>query len=99
MGIHFCKKGDNVKSLFELTDDAYNVLEQSFEKFERKTGIFIDPYGKTTLYPDNLRLLIEIIKQDISKSSSGIYDETVEIVLKQLVLLFQSNETLEAVGD
>lgn len=99
MSIHFYKKGKvNTTSLFELTDETFEILEPSFNKFEKKTGIFIDPYGRTALYPDNLQLLCEMIRQDFPQAS-GKNNGSVELIIKQFLLLYQSNDMVEAIGD
>lgn len=83
MSIHFYKKGDSSHSLFELSDEAYNLLENSINTFEAKTGIFIDPYGTVTLYPENIKLLYDIIRQQIPAGYLGNQAVLIEHTLQQ----------------
>jgi hypothetical protein len=99
MSIHFYKKGDTRHSLFELSDEAYNMLENSFNTLETKTGIFIDPHGTAALYPDNIKLLCSLIRQQFPVGPPGKQAALVERILQQLQQLYELNELIQAVGD
>ena len=99
MSIHFYKKSDLSHSLLELSDEAYDLLESSFNALETKTGIFIDPYGTATLYPENLKLLYNIIRQQVPAGSPEKQGALIERVLQQLQQLYELNIIIQAVGD
>lgn len=80
MSIHFYRKDNTSQSIFKISDATYDMLQGSLNKFEKKTGIFIDPYGKVNLYPDNLRLLSEIIKDDFPQTNGGLKNEEIDSI-------------------
>jgi hypothetical protein len=100
MGIHFYKKGaKNMTSVIEITDELYGFLEESLNTLEKKTGIFVDPYGKVNLYPENLKILYDIINSKIPLSNNNHINKAIENMLKKIQNLTTEKVVIEAVGD
>jgi len=97
--IHFYKKGYlKEKSLFVVSDSLYSEIENVLTLFEEKTGIFLDPYGKTLLIPQNLTLLFKLIEQANSKSQIEKNND-LNNFLSFLNNSSEANLTIEAIGD
>ena len=66
MPVHVHLKNNRSASLFTITDTLLNALTPSFEIFEKRTGVFIDPYGDTRLTYQHAAVLTQIITDEIS---------------------------------
>jgi hypothetical protein len=64
--IHIHLPNNTTTSLFTLTDDLYTALTSPFTTLEKKTGIFIDPYGNARLTHQHAALLLKIINAKFS---------------------------------
>lgn len=45
------------------TINSLSSIKKQILEFEKKTGVVIDEYGKTHLYFDHIKLLIELISE------------------------------------
>lgn len=95
MGIHFYKYGYTTGSLFQLSDDECVKPEQVFDEFRFRTGIHIDHYGDTRLYPGNFRLLKTITKQKFD----GKNDVTVSNFISFMDSVITEDLLINAAGD
>ncbi len=66
MAIDFRKREGTSLSLplFQLSHADYGCLETALEEFERRTGVFIDPYGTTLLSAGHLSVLAGLMSGD-----------------------------------
>lgn len=99
MSIDFHKKGNNQKSeIFHLSDSLYDELQIVFDEFRRKTGVFIDPYGKVTLLPENAKLIGEIVLNLILQKKLT-HNKPVKDFLSFLDMVYKEDIVILAVGD
>lgn len=63
MTIDFYSKDDRnqTKSLYRLFYEDFISLNSFFKEFERRTGVFVDPYGTTNMGSGHLEILSEIL--------------------------------------
>lgn len=54
----YLSDSDGSKPSLILHDKTIRKLESPFLYLKEKTGIYIDPYGKTKIYPEHQRILI-----------------------------------------
>ena len=52
---------DGSKPSLFLNDKSAELLNDAFLYLEKKTGIYIDPYGTTKVYPDHQKILINYL--------------------------------------
>jgi hypothetical protein len=52
---------DGSKPHLTLDYKTVQLLNDAFLYLKEKTGIYIDPYGKTRIYPDHQRILIHYL--------------------------------------
>lgn len=63
-----------------MKDSDIRLFEQAFEELQKKTGVFIDPYGKCKIYPDHLKIIqkaLENSKSDVASRFSKFLDEVI----------------------
>ena len=78
---------DGGKPSLLLSDKIVKLLDDALFYLEEKTGIYINPYGKTKVYPDHQKILINYLsnnKDDEIKKLSAYFREAVsqdEIIL------------------
>ena len=75
--------------IFSLDD--FSLFKPGFEFLRSKTGVEIDEYGDTRLYPDHQRLLLDYWKDDLNLS--------VRKFAAFLTLAVNDNEVLLFIGD
>ncbi|OCG19405.1 hypothetical protein A9G29_03295 [Gilliamella sp. Fer2-1] len=82
---------DGSKSSLVLNDKKAQLLDHAFTYLRQKTGIMIDPYGQTRIYPDHQKILINLLHQHNDSE------------IQKLVLLFKQasseDEIILADGD
>jgi len=52
---------DGNKPFIELSLSELDFFGEAFNHLKKKTGIFIDPYGDTRIYPDHQRIVIDFL--------------------------------------
>ena len=78
---------DGGKPSLLLSDKIVKLLDDALFYLEEKTGIYIDPYGTTKVYPDHQKILINHLsnnKDDEIKKLLAYFREAVsqdEIIL------------------
>ena len=55
---------DGSKPSVVLNDKNVELLTDAFFHLEKKTGIYIDPYGTTKVYPDHQKILINYLSNN-----------------------------------
>ena len=76
---------------YTLVDRDSSLFEAAFSDLQEKTGVFIDPYGTTRIYPDHQRLLISFL--------SGSFHPTVRAFVAYLAEAASRDAALLANGD
>ncbi|ELY4324005.1 hypothetical protein DOX44_003785 [Cronobacter turicensis] len=61
-----------------LNDRMVMKLEVLFLFLKEKTGVYVDPYGKTRIYPEHQKILIKYLE---SKSKDGDIAAFVEFLV------------------
>lgn len=82
---------DGSKPSLVLHDKAIKKLEGYFLLLKEKTGIYIDPYGKTRIYPDHQKILVNCL--------ADIKDEEVIKFVKFLTKAINEDEVIISDGD
>ena len=55
---------DGSKPSLFLSDKSVKLLDDALFYLEEKTGIYIDPYGTTKVYPDHQKILINYLSNN-----------------------------------
>ncbi|BDR57662.1 hypothetical protein [Xylocopilactobacillus apicola] len=55
---------DGSKPSLALKDKTIQLLEDAFLDLKEKTGIYIDPYGKTRIYPAYQKILLDYLSDN-----------------------------------
>lgn len=87
----YLSDNDGSKPSLILHDKEIRKLESSFSYLKEKTGIYIDPYGKTRIYPDHQKILINHLM--------NIKDTDVMNFINFLIKASSENEIIIADGD
>lgn len=59
------------KKLFEISQDDFNEIEFVFLHLREKTGVVIDPYGRSRIYRNHVELVISFMTEAINGSNSN----------------------------
>ena len=73
-------------SLF-LNDKSVELLSNAFLYLEKKTGIYIDPYGTTKVYPDHQKILINYLSDNENNEIKKILAYFREAISQDEVIL------------
>jgi hypothetical protein len=76
---------------YDMDYKVFLKVEEAISYLKAKTGVYIDPYGTTRVYPDHLRILINFLKDSKDK-------DIIEF-LKFLNLACIEDEVVMALGD
>jgi hypothetical protein len=80
-------------------DDGLEII---FQRFHKRTGIYIDYYGDTVLSLKNIKLLMELIDQYVQGVDININKKLTSAVLEfkgVLKYLLQKNISVKLLGD
>jgi hypothetical protein len=72
--------GNKIKVLFEISQDDFDEIEFVFSYLRKKTGVYIDPYGKSRIYRSHVKLLVSFMSESVKESASNkrkILSETI----------------------
>jgi hypothetical protein len=72
MPIHIHLPNNTTTPIFTITDDLYTALTSPFTTLEKKTGIFIDPYGNARLTHQHAALLLKIINEEVANKPIAV---------------------------
>jgi hypothetical protein len=87
LNFSYLSNTDGSKPSLLLSDKSVELLNDALFYLEKKTGIYIDPYGTTKVYPDHQKILIKYLsnnKDDEIKKLLAYFREAVsqdEIIL------------------
>ena len=93
---------DNNDYIFGLNDEWQSCLDVIFKRYERSTGIYIDPYKDTILDLDNMKFLIKLIDEYVQKMDLNMNRKQTSIILEfkgMLNLFVKKNIALKLYGD
>ncbi|WP_017347505.1 hypothetical protein [Pantoea sp. A4] len=62
LDLSYLSDNDGTKPSFILNDRTIKKIEIAFLYLKNNTGVYIDPYGKTRIYPDHQKMLIDALK-------------------------------------
>ena len=82
---------DGGKPSLLLSDKSIELLNDALFYLEKKTGIYIDPYGTTKVYPDHQKILINYL--------SNNKDNEIKKLLAYLKEAVSQDEVILADGD
>lgn len=82
---------DGSKPSLILHDKVIRKLESYFLLLKEKTGVFIVPYGKTRIYPDHQKILVNCL--------ININDEEVINFVEFLTKAINEHEVIISDGD
>lgn len=95
MALDVYKSDDQSKILCSLNSDNMHELSHSLTQLEKKTGVSIDEYSDTYLYPSHQSILLSNFNQlDLTSLSNGL-KKFIAVLLMAIV----DNETLLFKGD
>ncbi|KOC91623.1 hypothetical protein [Winslowiella iniecta] len=80
-----------VEPSFIIKDAELNIFEEAFIYLKEKTGIYIDPYSKTRVYPSHQGILIEYFNKSVEKRAKEF--------VEYLKISQKKDEVLIADGD
>lgn len=83
------KRGD--KPFLQLSDADVARVHDAFARLREKTGVYIDPYGRTRIYPEHQKILITLLSKDA--------DGSVHLFIDFLKVASEADEVLLADGD
>ena len=85
------KKMENC--LITLSNSDVRLLEREISLLKEKTGVYIDPYGTTKVYPDHCKILLEAILRNKKEGGNiinfiGVIKESIK---QEDVLVFEGD--------
>ena len=104
MALDFLKHTPREKySLFAtISDLEVSMLEIPIFEFKNKTGIYIDPYGKTHLHSDYIEILYSLIlnhENTIMEDGKRPFKNSFDNVKSILTKAIEEKVDLVAIGD
>lgn len=91
LDISYLSDAQGRKPSFIIHDREFKLFESAFWALKQKTGVYIDPYGKTRVYPGHQKILVAFLR--------GVSDEKVVSFVSFLGASFEEDEVLIAYGD
>jgi len=68
------------KILFQISQDDFDEIEFVFSHLKKKTGVYIDPYGKSRIYRSHVEMLVSFMTESMKEAASNkrkILSETI----------------------
>jgi len=62
------------KPYLQLSDAEVKRVQGAFIELREKTGLYIDPYGRSRIYPRQQKMLIALLLQDIDRDVLALVD-------------------------
>ena len=75
LDVHEYKCGNMGQLLFQIDDKAYGGLQPAFELFQKRTGLFVDPYGDVVVDSALPAMISALREAETSSSLLGILEE------------------------
>lgn len=67
LDISYLSDEDNERPSFVIKDAEFKLFDAAFSTLKQQTGVYIDPYGTSRIYPSHQQTLIQLL----SKSREG----------------------------
>ena len=87
----YISDNDGSKPSLIMHDKIVRKLEDAFLHLKDKTGIYVDPYGKTRIYPDHQKILITFL--------TNTNDTDIKTFIDFLIEAQNADEVIIADGD
>jgi hypothetical protein len=98
MSIDIYRRNDSRNRLFEISEGLYKILSQSvLNEFERKTGVFIDEYGKSRLTYQHSAILLFLLKESIINNK--ISPKPLTEIMRFLGQMIETETDVDLIGD
>jgi hypothetical protein len=98
MGIDIYRKKETKGALFSISDELYDILENVFDKFRDKTGVFIDNYGDCRLTFQHSNVLLQLIKTEIESKRLRL-DASLREFIEFLQEIVKNETEVDLIGD
>jgi hypothetical protein len=87
----------STQAIFSLNDADLEYLKEVLAQYKKLTGVYIDPYGKTSVYQDHVQLIIKLLNEYINRNK---LDEFLEVRLNEILnQLLEVKNGLLALGE
>lgn len=70
------------KVLFEISQDDFDEMAFAFSHLRKKTGVYIDPYGKSRIYRNHVELFVSFMTESMKEAASNKRKILSETILK-----------------
>jgi hypothetical protein len=89
MALDFYKIHDRryQNKLFQLDEKELDDIRQVLEKFQKLTGVYLDPYGTTRIYFDQVRLLNTMLETYLNDIKDYKENKRISIILDKLKII------------
>ncbi|MDX5631119.1 MULTISPECIES: hypothetical protein [unclassified Brenneria] len=91
LDLSYLSDNDGTKPSLMLNDKIVRKAGSSFLHLKNKTGVYVDPYGKTRIYPDHQKILID--------SLADFKDKEIVAFIEYLNEAMKNDEVIIADGD
>jgi len=85
--------------LFSLGEKEYVDLEPVFKEFQKRTSVYIDPFGNTRIYGAHVNIIVEIVKKYSLNLEAKKDRLLLQTVVKFKDSLLDTNHGLLIIGD
>ena len=82
---------DGSRLSFQITLEELDLFEPAFATLERKTGNFIDPYGRAWIYPDHQKILVDALAQNADVRVKA-FRQFLETTIRMDAVLFAEDD-------
>jgi DNA-binding transcriptional regulator YhcF (GntR family) len=98
MSIDIYRRNDTKNRLFGISEDLYEILSKAvLNEFERRTGVFIDEYGKSRLTYQHAAILLFLLKESIINNK--ISPKPLTEIMRFLEQMIETETDVDLHGD
>ncbi|NIF21331.1 hypothetical protein [Candidatus Pantoea multigeneris] len=91
LNLSYLSDNDGTKPSLIINDRVINEIEVLFFHLKNKTGVYVDPYGKTRIYPEHQKILIDAL--------APFKDKEIFSLIEYLNKAIENDEVIIADGD
>jgi len=93
MSMDIYSSSDKKNPLVSLSGSDIRSIEKAISMLKEKTGVYLDPYGTTKIYPDHGKILLSIIvnNKEKTKTIMRFMDIINEYITKNDILIFEGD--------
>ncbi|AYL98629.1 hypothetical protein [Mucilaginibacter celer] len=85
--------------LFEIEHVDFGTLQEVLVKLKKVSGVEIDPYGTTRIYPDHVELIISLIKAELLEGKTNKELKKHEVLNRLLRYFETASNGLLVIGE